>query len=175
VAPLFVHGDGRGSYGCDAVVPPLYLSEQEARSIIVEEAKKAGIHFDPGLRDQTTVQIGSRGQTLSFEFDGKDPKKNISFYFLSAKQADRLGTAANFEIERHGSVYTVDGKEQALAIRAELDKQPRNGYVATFYEPHKYEDKTGDFSKKEAKHFDREALREQVRDFVKWLKAQGVI
>jgi hypothetical protein len=47
VAPLFQHGDGRGSFGCRAVNPPVFLSESEARQVIMDEAKRAGINFAP--------------------------------------------------------------------------------------------------------------------------------
>src|SRR5450759_3640970 len=43
VAPVFEHGKGVGSFGCIAVNPPIFLSEDEARQVIVEEAKRAGI------------------------------------------------------------------------------------------------------------------------------------
>jgi len=39
VAPIFIHGDGRGSFGCVSVAPPAFLSEEEAFDVIHEEAK----------------------------------------------------------------------------------------------------------------------------------------
>lgn len=47
VAPIFEHGVGHGAFGCQAVNPPVFLSEEEARQVIVEEGKRAGIFFSP--------------------------------------------------------------------------------------------------------------------------------
>jgi hypothetical protein len=46
VAPIFEHGNGRGSFGCVSVAPPSFLSEEEAFQAIQEEAKLYGIEFD---------------------------------------------------------------------------------------------------------------------------------
>ncbi|XHR29922.1 MAG: hypothetical protein ACFUZC_05075 [Chthoniobacteraceae bacterium] len=43
VAPIFVHGEGRAAFGGDGPFPPALLTEGEARVVIEEEAKKAGI------------------------------------------------------------------------------------------------------------------------------------
>ena len=45
VAPVFEHGKGQGAYGCVVVTPPVFLTEAEARDVIEEEAKKAGVEF----------------------------------------------------------------------------------------------------------------------------------
>lgn len=49
-APLFVHGEGRGAIGCVSVSPPVFLSEEEARQVIIEEAKLHGITFTKDVR-----------------------------------------------------------------------------------------------------------------------------
>jgi len=43
VAPIFEHGEGRGSIGCIAVLPPEFLSEEEAMDVIAGELKKVGV------------------------------------------------------------------------------------------------------------------------------------
>ena len=45
VAPLFEHGDGMGAFGCDMVTPPVFLTEDEALSVINNVAKEYGITF----------------------------------------------------------------------------------------------------------------------------------
>jgi hypothetical protein len=45
VAPVFEHGKGQGALGCIVVSPPVFLTEAEARDVIEEEAKKAGVGF----------------------------------------------------------------------------------------------------------------------------------
>ena len=57
VAPIFVHGDGRGSYGCEVVSPPVYLSEAEAFQIIQDEAQKAGIQFVSKGRKLNNISV----------------------------------------------------------------------------------------------------------------------
>lgn len=37
VAPIFVHGEGRGATGCEVINPPVFLSEQDAMQVIREE------------------------------------------------------------------------------------------------------------------------------------------
>ncbi|MDP4091420.1 MAG: metalloprotease, partial [Bacillota bacterium] len=45
VAPIFEHGQGRGSFGCSSVAPPSFLSEEEAFQVIQEEARQYGVSF----------------------------------------------------------------------------------------------------------------------------------
>lgn len=45
VAPIFEHGEGQGAFGCVAIAPPVFLTEAEAREVIEDEAKKAGVEF----------------------------------------------------------------------------------------------------------------------------------
>ena len=46
VAPVFIHGEGTGAYGCIAVTAPFFLSEEEAWEIIKSEAESyKGITF----------------------------------------------------------------------------------------------------------------------------------
>jgi hypothetical protein len=45
VSPVFIHGRGRGSYGCVSVAPPSFLSEDEAFEVIQREAQKYGLVF----------------------------------------------------------------------------------------------------------------------------------
>ena len=48
VAPLFVHGTGRGVVGCIVVTPPAFLSEEEGAQIIREELATKGVRLSPG-------------------------------------------------------------------------------------------------------------------------------
>jgi hypothetical protein len=67
VAPLFLHGEGRGSTGCVVVNPPLFLSEEEGRAVIQEELWTVGLTF---RMDNTTVDgfvpVGAEGQALQY-------------------------------------------------------------------------------------------------------------
>src|SRR5690606_34641768 len=59
VAPIFEHGEGRGSIGCSAVVPPAFLSEEEGMQILGEELAKHGIALKPG-RTLEEVRVPAR-------------------------------------------------------------------------------------------------------------------
>jgi hypothetical protein len=50
IAVVFEHGAGRGSYGCEAIAPPTFLSEEEARQVVTEELRRAGLKPVPGAR-----------------------------------------------------------------------------------------------------------------------------
>jgi len=49
VAPLFEHGKGIGYLGCTMVIPPMFISESDAKRIIVSEFNNAGIDLDSNL------------------------------------------------------------------------------------------------------------------------------
>ena len=60
MAPVFIHGEGTGAYGCIAVTAPFFLSEEEAWEIIKSEAESyKGITFarntPPVLEDVKTA------------------------------------------------------------------------------------------------------------------------
>jgi hypothetical protein len=224
VAPLFVHGEGRGAFGCIVINPPVFLSEDEAREVIRDEAKKAGIEFtDDGLtlkdasvpvtdrynseaRDKMQEAWGDSSQENSTRspqmqkrdlvLDGYDKKHGIAFEFISERDfkqwesQDRrmISTASNFDFKT-----TAERLAQGLA------KTQGDAIVAVFYEPSvsppnpftakhssdssrpsmnatKNEQETHQESpKKAAKELGKKELREQVRDFLGWLKSQGVI
>ena len=47
-AVVFEHGEGKGSYGCVSVAPPAFLSEEEARQVVVSELSAAGVKLAAG-------------------------------------------------------------------------------------------------------------------------------
>lgn len=86
VAPIFEHGQGQGSFGCVAVNPPVFLSEDEARKVILEEAKRAGIDFkvDSLVIDNGFVPITDRYGFLDREEaaktgSSKDPQPTLNY------------------------------------------------------------------------------------------------
>jgi hypothetical protein len=52
VAPIFVHGEGRGATGCIVMAPPVFLSEEEALQVIREEMATRGVQLGT---NQTTL------------------------------------------------------------------------------------------------------------------------
>ncbi len=179
VAPIFVHGAGRGGFGCVAVNPPVVLSEAEAHQVIVEEAKKSGIDLKPGVQT-----------ALNTDLDGPDPRRLISYEFTSSKD-----TAARQRRSfwNRSSAYTLDCQAEANRFRDRLAKARPAGSYGVFYDPFvkprrlvytrgssgSTDSKAWVAERKSArdaaKIAAKEEVREQVKDFIKWLKAEGVI
>jgi len=197
VAPVFQHGDGHGSFGCDAVSPPVFLAEDEARKVIADEFRlmqeetKGKVEFTADglvLKDvaipETTLnwggeKTGERKEDL--KLDSWDAKGKIGFEYVSkddyeqwlAKDGGIISTAEYYDV--------IDA---ATRLRESLVAVKPEGAVAVFYDPMlDYQDAYRNAGEKpnwetagrDALLLDRYALREQVRDFVKWLKAEGVI
>lgn len=192
VAPIFDHGDGRGSFGCYAINPPVFLSEAEARTVIIEEAKRAGIDFKPDGFTLKNVDVPITNRFYSNDgddatektkkqplaLDAVDAKRHIAFEYVSDKDFD----AWHIKDPKAISLgETVNIKGTAEILRTGLLKAKSGETIAVFYDPctgpFDEKIKRSDYTKmaEEARHISSEELRKQVRDFVAWLKAQGVI
>jgi hypothetical protein len=195
-APLFVHGDGRGSFGCESVAPPAFLSEEEAFTVIAEEAQREGIilkreapalknvsvpltdlSYNPDKETKTKSQKGELG------LDGFDGSKQIAFEFVS--KDDLYAWAGNNGFM--SSVETFKFIEAAEVLSDGIKDKTAGMTVATFYDPHyKFDDENvqdiikgtrDDYKAMEEKlrELVKADLRAQVRDFLSWLKGQGII
>lgn len=49
IAPLFKHGDGRASFGCNSVVPPVYLSEDEAIEVMIGAVENTNLNLQKNV------------------------------------------------------------------------------------------------------------------------------
>jgi hypothetical protein len=205
VAPIFRHGVGISRRSL------VFLTEDEARQIINEEAAKFGIHFEKdknaidcvelpitnnqyGLdRDLRTSKPKTR--TSSLILDGTDATKNISYEFVSMQDILdwRIEIDAEGDIEEsidksmHPEKYQIielgiheyeyDIKPVVELMQKNLVKAHPNQKTAVFYDPlsESYDFFTTsdrEIEKKEKSSFE---LRKQVRDFITWLRAQGII
>lgn len=180
--PIFAHGTGRGSYGCESVAPPVFLSEEEAMQVIAEECAAQGIDISgekaisgtfpatSTLPEATSGGESDKTYTGELTLDGYSEDLGIGVEFVSTDdildwQAD-TGMAATVE------QYNLKGTAQRLADCTDN--------VAVFYDPtaDDYRDFTGSNEEsyvENGKAQSLEELREQVRDFLQWLKAQGVV
>lgn len=208
VAPIFIHGDGRGSFGCVVVNPPVFLSEDEARQIVQDEAKKAGITF---IADNSTIKDAdipvtsfsafdndeqvekdkkSSKEKKDLVLDGYDEKLNIGYEFISEKDYDEW--VDDEEEWSTASDYDLIKTAERLIGGLNQTKIKNESVIGVFYEPgasmpksrldtyrelktEKEIDDYFDAREKVAKELCEKQLREQVRDFIGWLKAQGVI
>jgi len=200
VAPIFEHGDGNGAFGCIAINPPVFLSEDEARNVIVDEAKRAGISFSTDDKVLPSVEVpvtttnssGSRRlRNRALTLDGYEAKHNIGFEYVSVTDFnDWKGLDIN-----GSTVSSYRIIDAAKVLREGIAKAKPGGAYGVFYDPcvgpmdveKRYEyhgsygrteaERKAEYAKLEAMELDlaREQLRAQVKDFIKWLKAQGVI
>lgn len=171
VAPIFEHGLGVGSFGGRANTANM-LPEDEATKIIAAEAAKAGIAFQ---EDRLTLKaidqpvtnmepyenreaiIGTRSAPLLL--DGTEDRRGISYEYLSVDDYAAMAAETNSCTEA-----SYDTLRAARVLRDGLAKAKPHGSYGVFYDPLSY-----------STHDAQESLRGQVRDFIAWLKAQGVI
>lgn len=185
VAPVFVHGDGVGSFGCRVISPPVFLSEDEAIEVIRDEAKRAGITFAKSDKTLPKIELPTtpRGyadkqpqrlvKAQSVTLDGTDGKRNISFEYVS--RDDLVKWQGDSSTHRTSTVYSYNVGGAAKDLQAGIAKAKPTGNYVVFYDPvaaskDRYE-QLADRGTEEA----RSDLRAQVQDFIKWLKGQGVI
>ncbi|MDR0842038.1 MAG: hypothetical protein LBP68_01305 [Acidobacteriota bacterium] len=190
VAPIFHHGAGRGVFGCMSTAAPIVLTEDEARLVIVEEAASAGIHFSS---DGKTVAGVERPLTKNSELiadkrtgepkmrrsrlvlDGTDQQRDISFEFVSREDL------RNWEIEEYdgltNSVFVRDNRRASELLQGGLAKAKGSGAVGVFYDPIEFDDDGlfNDAGQAKARKQTVQLLQQQVRDFIAWLKAEGII
>jgi len=205
VAPLFEHGKGHAVDGCMVMAPPVFLTEEEARQIIIEELAKVGIKL---ARQGVTLENAPiRSRKINwFEQDGKikseaifdnpqpmmvdllDPDKNIAVEFISEEDHNRQWAART---GLRGSVSHYDFQDAAQELIRQLKETRTATHFGVFYDPATEDDWSAHPTVEEregktpqevwrqmeevALSESREQLRQQVRDFAAWLREQGVI
>lgn len=187
--PLFVHGAGRGSYGCESVAPPVYLSEDEAAQVIRETAKEYGLDLTgegkvTGDKLPYTTLFGQTNETYKGELslDGYDEATGLGYLFVSRDDV----AAWQKDTGVYASVETYDMKDTATRLSDTVKN------TAVFYDPgtdtellQEYffgTDTKDPYSEENLKAYAaaqkaqmEEKLRAQVMDFIAWLQAQGII
>ena len=138
VAPIFEHGEGRGSDGCIAVCPPVFLSEDEAMQVIKEELAKAGIQLGSGMpltgvmvqwvsHTDSTDWLGHARErkTYAVSLDAVDRKNKVATEFIAHESYERLtcnpiGFVSGYDTRRAA-------EQVASAIRAQARESLRIG------------------------------------------------
>lgn len=187
--PVFEHGIGRGSFGCVSVAPPVFLSEEEALQVIHEEAEAKGVYFNDIKSVEgnnfpaTNLYYGDKSDLATWKgtlvLDGYDPSLNIGFEFVS--QADVVEWAKASDMWSSVGTYDMKGTSERLSDVIEntvvfydpaqdYDAYNRNGRNENI----DFETYMKQYSA-EQKELMLEKLREQVRDFLAWLAAEGII
>jgi hypothetical protein len=205
VAPLFEHGDGRGATGCIVTAPPVFLSEEEALEVIREELTGMGLIItDENLKiesvcvpqriwdlkanwltgDWDITTSVNQHSSIPFHADLVDAPGKVVVEFVSAWDLEDLIRSGSF----WSSVETYDLKTAAGWLQDSVRKQGHGFRFGAFYDPLLpidwrllAGDDEGTFesrleaSRSEITSESKRLLREQVRDFVEWLKGQGAI
>ena len=165
IAPLFPYPgilDRMGIMGKIAI--PKFLAEEDARQIIFEEAAKAGINFAPDVQviEKVPMPVSPQaenelllGKTINIPvtLDGTDTTRKISFEFVSNADVEEWGKQGiNNYLMSPPAALLRDGMTQGVPA----------GTYAVFYDP-------------ASLPFQGIELRQQVKEFLAWLKAEGVI
>lgn len=161
IAPLFLHGNGTGSSGGIAARPLSTLTEDEARSLIEGELKKAGITFDRHKVEVkgVTVEDKSTKEKVPLVADGLDSKHNIAYEYVPAKEYDKISKT------QKGTLTEVNYRNLAEKVRDAFMKACTVS-AAVFYDPMPSGLKKSDAEK---------LLRCQVQDFIKWVQENKLV
>jgi hypothetical protein len=203
VAPVFAHGEGRGAVGCVVMSPPVFLSEEEALQIIREELTKSGLELSQSKLELKGVTIapvsGEMVKTATGSYDMRmiedkdktqpvtadlaDPQRHVAVEFVSAEDTNKLNNPYC-----GSTVGSYDTRLVAQRIADKVKEKGQGVYFGAFYDPvtivsesdvaRERKVSSGDAWKAAEKRRAEESktlLRQQVQDFVTWLKMQEVI
>ena len=148
VAPVFVHGSGTGSIGCDMIAPAVFLSEQEAIAIIKGELTSAGLEFNAVPPEYTATS--NKGKPLS-EYswenqnyvlgDGNiglelyDDKKDIAVTFISMEEAGVRYVDKDGNETMWSSVTSYYPRDLAELTVEDFSQQNSGITAGIFYDP----------------------------------------
>jgi hypothetical protein len=186
VAPVFIHGEGRGATGCVVVSPPVFLSEAEALEIIWEELRAEDLGFVP-----QTLPVPGFSMRRPVEPMNYPPEVVKRFPQLAARSSEPRQSPVFFDA--YSARYRCGVVFVGMVNYSEVDETPLTGVISTasdydmvaraqglverlseygkvnagvFYDPLPHWDGRRDAAQGQA----RELLREQVLEFVEWLK-----
>ncbi len=182
IAPLFIHGDGRGSTGCIVMNPPCFLTEADAKEIIFSKLEGYGLKFDSRNyvhRKNFTKHIlkhnitGNHSflieTTNDLVFDGLIEDINLAIKFISHDNVRKLRDIE----ESEDKVWISVGYTNILGEAQEFREKMKNEVhinMALFYDPMTKMD--GNYDMEKARTLSRKLLAEQVDDFLHWLRRE---
>lgn len=197
IAPIFIHGDGRGSTGCVVMNPPVFLSEAEARKVIEEEMMKEHIFFDKKNVQLEDVRIPEEFESWSREgspvqLDGYSSKFNLGYEVVTQEDYHQLGgehslsTVQSYDLvkaaENLRNKMKERGKMNFAVFYDPLEDIPTSPSKNVTYEEMRYyyelddsdDDRSSEGSRAAATQRSIEVLRQQVADFIQWIKREGL-
>lgn len=186
IARIFSHGDGSGAIGCMVMSPPVFISEDEARKIIFTALKAENIDIStantpvlkftaPPIANSCYDENDNKKQTkVEIKIDGYNPQYNLAIKFVSTFDYDQFTSPDGCM----STLQEINTKKAAELIRAELMAQGKMN-AGVFYDPipsynFDPEQKTHK-TEKDPQLLARELLKAQVKDFINWIKREGII
>lgn len=203
VAPVFCRGDGIGVVGCIITAPPTFISENSARCIIEEEFARENIFFninDAKIQGEKQYAVYSYGFEDNFEIglgkkfynentdiikpliiDGFNKELNLGYVFISANDFEDMTIPGT-----RGSFMLWNTRELAMYMQDRLERMNKAN-MAIFYDPVSSANTggiavnvmtlgtVGLVSEKLASMKSKELLRQQVQDFLRWAKQEGIL
>lgn len=181
IAPLFIHGNGMGAYGCQMVAPPVFLSEDEALSLVNDVAKDYGLEFSAQVSVDFTdvlepsVNIMQPENALPSDTyitlcpDFMDASHGVAIEFVSVEdvKAWHRDTGVGCSVEQYDTIGAAAQLSDALDD-AYSDTISTAGVL---YDPCELSEK----SESASREISVDQLKKQAKDFFEWLKSQGVI
>jgi hypothetical protein len=167
IAPVFVHGEGRGAIGCVVVAPPVFLSEEEARQVVVEEFKKIGIELDAA-----SYKYGLDGYSNEYKigFEVVTAKDVFSFRTGSVKSWNLLKKAEKYRNKLSNNKGLSEGK-----VITGVFYDPLQKYLSRYSEGYVEEHPDVVKSLGDAQIKSKELLSAQVVDFIDWLRTERLL
>jgi len=198
IAPIFIHGDGRGSTGCMVMNPPVFLSEEEARQVVESELMKEHIVFDKKNMKLNEVVFQSDYGFQSVDkdavtLDGFSSKYNLGYEVVTERDYGKFVDDRNLS-----TVQSFDFVKAAENLREKMKDYGKMNTVI-FYDPlerYEYTDNKNsayeEILRKEqeiendakggSRHYQKidksksiELLKCQVQDFIEWIKKEGLL
>lgn len=124
IAPLFIHGGGRGSSGCVIINPPSFLTEEEARQIIETELKKEGIIFD---QKNYRVDNAVFERRYTFQMDDYSTEDDIESY-LPFRENDKDTVVLDAFSTKYNLGYEFVSVDDSHLFGSELDASSVQSY-----------------------------------------------
>ncbi len=191
VAPLFLHGEGLGAFGCVMVSPPAFLSEDEALSVINGVAKEYGLAFSTQgapllegvLQPVTNIyepeNKAEADTPVSIMPDFTDSAHGVSIEFVSVKDVKAWHRDTGYEV----SVESYATQDAAAQLSEALENAAFDNLaeaaIGVLYDPLACVEQGPDDISQQVAEENRALsvaqLSAQVKDFCEWLKAQGII
>jgi len=189
IARIFSHGDGTGAIGCEVMSPPVFISEDEARKIIFTALKKENLIFSttntpvlkfdaPPIANECFLNEkqlkNAKKAKVEIQMDGYNKQYNLAIEYVSTDDFKKFKND-------DGCMSTVEGfntKGAAELIMNELMSRGTTNAVV-FYDPMPSIDfMRNEFNgetEKRVNKLAREQLLAQVKEFIEWIKKEGII